>query len=888
MASKVKDTLLHIDTSWYTQQGSRYLDIVGDWCGSELWILDGDSLLETILDDPLFALGKEGAPTPSRYNALRKSIYAPSLPIKPFKALSKVPRTSEESLVFLHPIASLAVGLPRLPEDLSLWSELKKADPSLSQDLEPSKFFSSTQVIAQVDVFRYEMALKMELSRLMRGSEEIDSPFRTVVNSFADPVKNRTRPVEEVFETGRDAFFSMITPMLSDLEAAGQLPAILFNFDRNACEELAHRIHIDLTSAETEWRRTSPVWAAKVREHEAWLKESKARQKEDELRSKRKKVDEDDKGDLRTGGGDESAAASFDVEDPSPMFTFAGIKTSYSKQQMLEDFDDLIWVIPKSSRWLLDALRRGVSVHHAGTNRRYRALVEGLFRLGFLRVIVATGTLSMGINMPAKTVVFAGDSVFLTALVSRQCAGRAGRRGFDLLGNVLFYGIPFERVQAILLSLVPRLGGTFPLTSSLGEHRLVLLLECTDTDFASFTLNRSPSTAQRLDWLGERSRCDEGGSVALPASSSLRDYLRRANLIDAEGRPLNLFPIASHLYHTEPSNFALISLLQSGALHDMAASFYTHPTDTAISLVSVLSHLFGRIRRRPQSSASMLTLVKSTPSQIVLDPLHNDVLRVLKRHQRQIVDTFTAYASNYVQQYSSHLGEDNRLPLSNLVVGPSQDSDEPSIPFIQTNLASTSIPYETRSSFVALSGHGDAFVSIPELSTTSREGIHLNQHAVPSLVDLTNEEFDLNSYLVDFLKHGQLEALVKGNGIRRGDVWFVLQEFSLTLAVVCSSLQTLLIEASAAASQGVDDEIVVSILMRRKKETTRRHKSGLDLLGLAIATGPSTSLSDTPNKPSTFDSKPSLLSFSPSLSFSSLLPALLPSLPLRLFPSSFT
>lgn len=235
----------------------------------------------------------------------------------------------------------------------------------------------------------------MELSRLMRGSEEIDSPFRTVVNSFADPVKNRTRPVEEVFETGRDAFFSMvsfllpllvlarryrltllyfpslqITPMLSDLEAAGQLPAILFNFDRNACEELAHRIHIDLTSAETEWRRTSPVWAAKVREHEAWLKESKARQKEDELRSKRKKVDEDDKGDLRTGGGDESAAASFDVEDPSPMFTFAGIKTSYSKQQMLEDFDDLIWVIPKSSRWLLDALRRGVSVHHAGTNRR--------------------------------------------------------------------------------------------------------------------------------------------------------------------------------------------------------------------------------------------------------------------------------------------------------------------------------------------------------------------------------------------------------------------------------------------------------------------------------------------------------------------------------------
>jgi superfamily II RNA helicase len=70
--------------------------------------------------------------------------------------------------------------------------------------------------------------------------------------------------------------------------------------------------------------------------------------------------------------------------------------------------------------------------------------VEMLFRQGYLRVVVATGTLALGINMPCKTVVFSGDSVFLSPQNYRQASGRAGRRGFDLLGNVVFNGIAEE------------------------------------------------------------------------------------------------------------------------------------------------------------------------------------------------------------------------------------------------------------------------------------------------------------------------------------------------------------------------------------------------------------------------------------------------------------
>ncbi len=59
---------------------------------------------------------------------------------------------------------------------------------------------------------------------------------------------------------------------------------------------------------------------------------------------------------------------------------------------------------------LIDALARGIGVHHSGLPKKYRELVEKMFRMRHLRVIIATGTLALGINMPCRTVVFAGDS----------------------------------------------------------------------------------------------------------------------------------------------------------------------------------------------------------------------------------------------------------------------------------------------------------------------------------------------------------------------------------------------------------------------------------------------------------------------------------------------
>lgn len=89
-------------------------------------------------------------------------------------------------------------------------------------------------------------------------------------------------------------------------------------------------------------------------------------------------------------------------------------------------------------------LRAGIGVHHAGMLPRYRRLVERLAQRGLLKVVAGTDTLGVGINVPIRTVLFAGLSKYdgtrvrrLRAREFHQIAGRAGRAGFDTIGYVV-------------------------------------------------------------------------------------------------------------------------------------------------------------------------------------------------------------------------------------------------------------------------------------------------------------------------------------------------------------------------------------------------------------------------------------------------------------------
>ncbi|HEV7651611.1 MAG TPA: DUF3516 domain-containing protein [Actinophytocola sp.] len=89
-------------------------------------------------------------------------------------------------------------------------------------------------------------------------------------------------------------------------------------------------------------------------------------------------------------------------------------------------------------------VRHGIGVHHAGMLPKYRRLVERLAQAGLMKIVCGTDTLGVGINVPIRTVVFTALSKYdgqkvrlLKAREFHQIAGRAGRAGYDTVGNVI-------------------------------------------------------------------------------------------------------------------------------------------------------------------------------------------------------------------------------------------------------------------------------------------------------------------------------------------------------------------------------------------------------------------------------------------------------------------
>lgn len=152
-----------------------------------------------------------------------------------------------------------------------------------------------------------------------------------------------------------------------------------------------------------------------------------------------------------------------------------------------------------------DALQRGVAAHHAGMLPLFKETVEDLFSRGLVKVVFATETLALGINMPARSVVMeklvkwdGSNHVDVTPGEYTQLTGRAGRRGIDTEGHavvvahpgldpVQLAGLASKRLYPLRSSFRPTYNMAVNLVAQVGRDRARDVLE---TSFAQFQADR--------------------------------------------------------------------------------------------------------------------------------------------------------------------------------------------------------------------------------------------------------------------------------------------------------------------------------------------------------------------------------------------------------------
>jgi len=196
-------------------------------------------------------------------------------------------------------------------------------------------------------------------------------------------------------------------------------------------------------------------------------------------------------------------------------------------------------------RWI-DDLCRGVAAHHAGLLPAFKEVVEELFQRKLVKVVFATETLALGINMPARSVVleklekFNGEArVPITPGEYTQLTGRAGRRGIDVEGHAVVQwadaldpeqvaSLASKRTYPLNSSFRPTYNMAVNLIDQFGRARARQILE---SSFAQFQADRSVvGLAQQvrdaedsLAGYAEAMTCDRGDFVEF---ASLRRELK--------------------------------------------------------------------------------------------------------------------------------------------------------------------------------------------------------------------------------------------------------------------------------------------------------------------------------------------------------------------------
>uniref|UniRef100_A0A0N5BAM6 Helicase ATP-binding domain-containing protein n=1 Tax=Strongyloides papillosus TaxID=174720 RepID=A0A0N5BAM6_STREA len=671
-----------------------------------------------------------------------------------------------------------------IPEDqqltakqiLQLYNVMSIFDENTKDSLEPIKFFGAKKNENKLWLNRDKLrSLENELKkRFMHLLETDEEKFQKVLKELKKNVETEFEKRSKPFNMIKEAVYNIV-PLVDQLKNKEMIPAICFNDDREVCELLAMKLYNCLSERQKDWME-SPEYKNKYdfKNEEKFLKIQEKKAAAEKARKEKK---------LKDHGIDEDQRPGDVIEDTDP-YAIQRIKLKkdlkrFSLQVREGDEELYTQMLQKlnssgdreKSKMVARLIERGIGIHHEGLNPIERGAVESLFRAGYIGVVFSTSTLALGLNMPCKTVIFGIDTPQLNPLQFRQMSGRAGRRGFDHAGTVIFMSVPTSKIRRLLTASLSTLRGNVPFTTTM-LLRLVNFINMEDGEevklpAGSKKKDKNSSKVETSKELRIKAVCNllqnffltftkkTGNTKALKnqfkslAAFSI-EVLRKVNLLDNEGKLTKFAPLACCLSDFEPGNIILTHLIQTGSLHRLLKKFGEDKEGFKDALINIFAHLFTS-KKLPLTFSEEKNL-----DHITLKPMVPEV-------QKQ-VDTFNE--------------EINTLLVSFLELGLNSGEKIQSDVFSITGLKKSELSLYKNDIVPPL--HKDIVLDEALLPTS---GIDAKSHRLESV--------KLNSYAYDFWKSGFSDDLLNVNLLLISEYWFAIHDFSNVLLETSRILSTI-------------------------------------------------------------------------------------------------
>ena len=588
-----------------------------------------------------------------RYNDLRQWVYVPE---------GQGGLTSERgALKQLHPFVCMEEQarmkrIESFPSDLKLLPEhcldiyramaLQLSDSPELADLEPNLYFKRLKGPAAswnstlTETTRREGELKARVCQLTQQEQLL------LIQKLAGPSLAHLRQVDEDMgrQGERNNMKNHLMSLVQQLRARGMLPAILFHMNRAGCNHFAKLLCELLAQQEDEHKRLKKFpeqVKALRREHAGLVVQLKNLGYNDDYNADDNRLSlgvRDRISQLLSELGEVEGRLR-DLEGMQKEFILIPDKSHLSDEEIC-DAMSIDSLEDAQEDWMVRTLKRGIAVHHSGTNRKYRQAVESLFRMKKIGLIVATATLAVGINMPCRCSVFVGDAIYINGMNFRQMSGRAGRRGFDLRGDVVFYFLPSNKINRLLSSELPALVGNRVISSST-ILRLILRHGIVKHESSRAGMQQNMAVCkmgiEAVSRLIKYPLFKLNHLMADQAANSVAfciEYLFRLDLIteiDNDVTACDMGALATHLFYAEPANFALVALLRTEALKNICLE----AADGQLELLSILCNLFCCIPLEHSLAEAVKTKKIAGPSKVLLEPLHPDLVNILERRENE-------------------------------------------------------------------------------------------------------------------------------------------------------------------------------------------------------------------------------------------------------------